>query len=215
LINLKRNCLIVGARGFGREVLAYIEEDNPLFVIKGFLDDDANILNGYDRKARVIDSPYTYLPQKGEAFIAAIGDPKARFEYTKRLRDEFKVDFATVVHPKANISKYVKMGIGSIVAPNVGISVDVSIGEFTHIQEYTVIGHDAKIGEWCQINSHCTIAGGSIIGNFVTIHPNCVVTSKAVIGDGVIVAPGSVVIGKIPPNTTILGNPAKRFSFRK
>jgi sugar O-acyltransferase (sialic acid O-acetyltransferase NeuD family) len=214
VITPKRNCLIIGARGFGREVLTYIEEDNPLFTVKGFLDDDPSVLNGYSRQAKIIDSPHTYIPQKGEAFIAAIGNPKARFDYTKRLREEFEVDFATVIHPRANISKYVKMGIGSIVSPNVGISVDTLIGEYTHIQEYTVIGHDAKIGEWCQINSHCTIAGGATIGNFVTIHPNCVITSKAVIGDGVTVAPGSVVIGKIPPNITILGNPARRFSYK-
>ncbi|WP_216862837.1 acetyltransferase [Polynucleobacter sp. CS-Odin-A6] len=211
---MKRSCLIIGARGYGREVLTYIEQDNPLFTVKGFLDDNQNALNDYPRDVKIIDSPHTYIPLEGEAFIAAIGNPRTRFEYTKRLRDEFHVDFATVVHPRANISQYANMGIGSIIAPHVGISVDVSIGEFTHVQEYTVIGHDAKIGKWCQINSHCTIAGGATIGNFVTIHPNCVVTSKAVIGDGVVVAPGSVVVGKIPPNITVLGNPARRFSFK-
>ena len=209
----KRDCLIVGARGFGREVLNYIQEDNPLFNIKGFLDDNANVLNRFNLNVKIIESPFTYKPKSNEAFIAAIGDPKLRFEYTKTLRDVHNVDFATVAHPKANIAKFSTLGIGSIIAPNVGISVNVVIGDFTNIQEYTVIGHDVVIGKWCQINSHCTIAGGAIIGNFVTIHPNSVITSKAQISDGVTVASGSVVIGKIPPNVTILGNPAKKFNF--
>lgn len=215
MTSIKRNCLIIGARGFGREVLTYIQDDNPLFTVKGFLDDDPNILNGYERDIKIIGSPFEYKPLDNEIFVAAIGDPIGRFEYTKKLREDYAVDFGTIVHPRANVARYAKLHDGSIIGPNVGISVDVSIGSFTHIQEYTVIGHDATIGEWCQINSHCTIAGGAIIGNFVTIHPNCVVTSGAKIGDGVIVAPGSVVVGSIPPNITILGNPARRFSYQE
>ena len=211
----KRNCLIIGARGFGREVLTYIQDDNPLFIVKGFLDDNPKALDGFDRNVKIIDSPFQYEPLDNEIFVAAIGDPMSRFKYTKRLREDYAVDFGTIVHPRANIARFAKLKVGSIIGPNVGISVDVSIGSFTHIQEYTVIGHDATIGEWCQINSHCTIAGGATIGNFVTIHPNCVVTSGAKIGDGVIVAPGSVVVGSIPPNITILGNPARRFSHQE
>lgn len=210
----QRNALIVGARGFGREVLAYIADDNPLFHVKGFLDTDPHALDGYGRDEAVIASPFDYQPLPGEAFLAAVGDPHQRFKYTATLRDVHHVDFATVVHPRANVSRHARLAHGCILGPNAGISVDVQVGEFSCIQEYTVVGHDARIGNWCQINSHCTIAGGARIGHFVTIHPNCVITSGAVIGDGVTVAPGSVVIGRIPPGITVLGNPARRFSFR-
>lgn len=210
----RRQALIVGARGFGREVLSYIEDDNPLFDVKGFLDTDASALDGYGRSVAVVASPFDYQPLPGEAFLAAIGDPRQRFHYTSSLRDVHRVDFATVVHPQANVSRHARMRQGCIVGPRVGISVDVRIGEFTCLQEYTVVGHDAQIGNWCQINAHCTIAGGARIGDFVTIHPNTVVTSGAVIGDGVTVAAGSVVMGRIPADITVLGNPARRFSFR-
>ncbi|MDR0225017.1 MAG: NeuD/PglB/VioB family sugar acetyltransferase [Burkholderiaceae bacterium] len=213
-VNNRRPLLIVGAGGFGREVLSYIEDDNPIFRIKGFLDSRINALDATPRNAPIIDSPLNYAPAPDDVFLAALGDPQQRFKYTAVLRDTHRADFATVVHPRANINRHARMGIGCIITPHVGISVDVHIGDFTHIQEYTVIGHDAKIGNWCQINSHCTIAGGARIGDFVTIHPNCVITSRAVIGDGVTVGPGSVVIGKIPSNITVLGNPARRFNFR-
>lgn len=211
----RRSVLIVGAGGFGREVLSYIEDDNPLFRVKGFLDGRANALDATPREGvPIIGDPLTYVPEPGEAFMAALGDPQQRFKYTAALRDVHQVDFATVVHPRARINRHARLRHGCIIAPHVGVSVDVQIGEFTHIQEYTVVGHDAQIGNWCQINSHCTIAGGARIGNFVTIHPNCVITSRAVIGDGVTVAPGSVVIGRIPAGITVLGNPARRFAFR-
>lgn len=210
----RRNLLIVGAGGFGREVLAYVEDDNPLFNIKGFLDSRSDALNATPRSVGIVGDPLTYQPLVNDVFMAALGDPQLRFKYTAVLRDAHNVDFATVVHPRANVSRHTQLRRGCIIAPQVGISVDCQIGEFTCIQEYTVIGHDAQIGNWCQINSHCTIAGGARIGNFVTIHPNSVITSRAVVGDGAVVGPGSVVIGRIPAGITVLGNPARRFSFK-
>jgi sugar O-acyltransferase (sialic acid O-acetyltransferase NeuD family) len=210
----RRNLLIVGAGGFGREVLGYIEDDNPLFRVKGFLDSRSHALDATPRDVPIVGDPLTYEPLPDEAFMAALGDPKLRFEYTAALRDRHHVDFATVVHPRAHVSRHAHIPHGCIIGPGVGISVDAHIGEFSCIQEYTVVGHDAQIGSWCQVNSHCTIAGGARIGNFVTIHPNCVITSRAVIGDGVTVAPGSVVVGRIPAGITVIGNPAKRFVFR-
>ena len=210
----RRNLLIVGAGGFGREALAYVEDDNPLFKVKGFLDSRTDALNATPRSVGIVGDPLSYQPLPDDVFMVALGDPQLRFKYTATLRDVHNVDFATVVHPRANISRYTQLRHGCIIAPQVGISVDCNIGEFTCIQEYTVIGHDAQIGNWCQINSHCTIAGGARIGHFVTIHPNSVITSRAVIGDGATVGPGSVVMGRIPAGITVLGNPAKRFSFK-
>ena len=210
----RRNLLIVGAGGFGREALGYVEDDNPLFKVKGFLDSRADALNATPRSVGIVGDPLTYQPQQDDVFMAALGDPQLRFKYTAALRDVHNVDFATVVHPRAYISRHTSLRRGCIIAPQVGISVDCQIGEFTCIQEYTVIGHDAQIGNWCQINSHCTIAGGARIGHFVTIHPNSVITSGALIGDGAIVGPGSVVMGRIPAGITVLGNPARRFSFK-
>jgi sugar O-acyltransferase (sialic acid O-acetyltransferase NeuD family) len=212
--NDRRNLLIVGAGGLGREVLGYIEDDNPLFDVKGFLDSRTYMLNATPRSIGIVGDPLTYVPVPNDVFMAALGDPHQRYKYTAALRDVHHVDFATVVHPRANLSRHARLMHGCIIAPHVGISVDTHIGEFSCIQEYTVIGHDARIGNWCQINSHCTIAGGARIGNFVTIHPNSVVTSRAVIGDGVTVGAGSVVMGRIPAGITVLGNPARRFSFR-
>jgi sugar O-acyltransferase (sialic acid O-acetyltransferase NeuD family) len=210
-----KKLLIVGAGGYGREVLSYIEDDNPLFEFKGFLDDRSDIANKSPRNIVVISSPLTYSPLTDEVFMVAIGNPQDREYYTKNLRLVHNANFVTVVHPQANVSRHSHIGFGCVIGPRCGISVDTFIGNFTCIQEYTVIGHDSVIGNWCQINSHCTISGGSRIGDYVTIHPNSVVTSKAVIGDGVIVAPGSVVVGKISPGITVIGNPARKFEFKK
>lgn len=209
-----KDLLIVGAGGFGREVLSYIRDDNPIFAFKGFLDDRIDLFKEINSKDKIITAPDSYIPQPNDVFMAAIGDPRAREKYTRNLRENFQVDFVTVVHPKANVNRLAQIGLGCIIGPRSGLSVDIHIGNFTCIQEYTVIGHDTRIGNWCQINSHCTIAGNCQIGDFVTIHPNSVITSGSVIEDGVTVAPGSVVYGRIKSGITVLGNPARVFRFQ-
>lgn len=207
-----KDLIIVGAGGFGRELLTYIESDNPIFQFKGFLDDRKNILDKTPRFPGIIGTPDTFVPGSNQIFMVAIGEPQARSKYTEHLRN-IEVDFGHMVHPMAHMNKSSTLGRGSILGPRVGISVDVHIGEFTCIQEYTVIGHDAVIGDWCQINSHCTLSGNCSIGNFVKIGPNCVVVNGAVVEDHVTIAPGSVVYGRIKAGMTVLGNPARRFVF--
>jgi sugar O-acyltransferase (sialic acid O-acetyltransferase NeuD family) len=209
-----KNLIIIGAGGFGREVLSYIRDDNPIFQFKGFLDDRLDLLKDMLGEDKIISSPHKYVPKPDDVFMVAVGDPRAREKYTRVLRDQFHVDFATVVHPQANINRHAKIGRGCIIGPRCGVSVNVGIGNFTCIQEYTVVGHDAQIGNWCQINSHCTLAGDCVIGDFVTIHPNSVITSGSVVEDGVTVAAGSVVYGRIKSGMTVLGNPARIFRFK-
>lgn len=213
--NIKKQIIIIGAGGFGREALSYIQDGASPLKVKGFLDSRTNAFESIDRDLpKIIGDPLKHSPKEDEIFLVAIGNPRHRFNYTANLRDHYKAEFLTLIHPLHQINRHASMQHGCIIGPNVAVSVDVEIGNFTNIQQYTVIGHDAKIGNWCQINSHCMIAGGARIGNFVTIHPGSIITSRAVVGDGVTVGAGSVVIGKIPDGITVLGNPAKKFSYQ-
>ena len=145
----RRNLLIVGAGGFGREVLSYIEDDNPLFDVKGFLDSRPDALDATPRNVPILGDPLSYEPQPDEVFMAALGDPRMRFKFTSTLRDVHHVDFATVVHPAANVSRHARMRHGCIIAPRAGISVDVDIGEFTCIQEYSR-SEERRVGKECR-----------------------------------------------------------------
>jgi acetyltransferase-like isoleucine patch superfamily enzyme len=53
------------------------------------------------------------------------------------------------------------------------------------------------------------------IGHRVWIGSNCVLLAGAEIGDDVIVSAGSVVSGRVPPNSIVLGNPAKVIFTRR
>ena len=60
-----------------------------------------------------------------------------------------------------------------------------------------------------------TVSKGTRIGHRVWIGSNSVVLAGAEIGDNVIVSAGSVVSGCVPPNTIVIGNPAKVIFTRR
>jgi sugar O-acyltransferase (sialic acid O-acetyltransferase NeuD family) len=209
---MAKNLVIIGAAGFGREVMVYAE-DYPIFAPKGFLDTRADILDSYDRKVKVIGDPFTYQPDVDDVFLCAVGDPAARRKFAQPILEKGGT-FVNLLHPKSAMTVYSTIGVGCVFAPHVGISCDVKIGNFVCINEYAIVGHDTSIGDWCQINGHVTVAGNVEIGPLVTIHPNSVILKGARLGEGVTVGAGSVVAGRIPPGITVLGNPARRFEFK-
>ena len=68
--------LIIGARGFGREVLGLARaciESGADFEIKGFLDDKHDALNGYNGYPPILSSVEDYVIQEDDVFICASG----------------------------------------------------------------------------------------------------------------------------------------------
>ena len=80
--------LIIGAGGWGREVLEQMQGDiahGKVWEIAGFLDSRKHILDGFDTGMPIVGDPLTYEPQASEAFGCAQGDPLARFKYVQPL----------------------------------------------------------------------------------------------------------------------------------
>ncbi|WP_221452661.1 serine O-acetyltransferase [Mucilaginibacter sp. FT3.2] len=80
-----------------------------------------------------------------------------------------------------------------------------------------VLNGGAIIGDNCYISHGITIGqtnrgkmkGVPKIGNKVWLGPNCVVVGNIQIGDNVLIAPNAYVNFDVPPNSIVIGNPAK------
>jgi len=135
------------------------------------------------------------------------------------------------ISDKAKIGKNVKIWHFAYVGDNVEIGNDVKIGSLTHI-DYNVkignntlieglvyipplsrIGKNVFIGPGAALTNDPYPPSGKLIG--VTIEDNAIIGSKAVIKAGVtigknsVVAMGAVVTKDIPPDTVVVGVPAK------
>jgi serine O-acetyltransferase len=80
-----------------------------------------------------------------------------------------------------------------------------------------VINELATIGNFCNINHNITIGrqnrgdkkGAPSIGNKVWIGTGSVIVGKITIGDDVLIAPNAYVNFDVPPNSIVIGNPAR------
>lgn len=202
--------VIIGAGGFGREVLLWardIQEKKTLWDEIVFIDDDLNSLQGFNISNEIISTINDYVPQKNDFLICAIGNTKVKKNICEKLSDRGG-NFTSFIHPTAIVSENIKIGKGIMLGPFSIVSDNVEIGDFFTLNSYSVVGHDAVIKNYVTINAHCNVMGntslddGVFLGGSAAIIPNVKIQENATIGAG------SVVIRKVKKGTTVFGNPA-------
>lgn len=210
-----KNLIIIGARGFGREVYNIAKESkgyNSEFVIKGFLDDKKDVLDDYIGYPSILNSVENYEVRENDVFICALGDVNYKKYYSDLILSKGG-EFISIVHSTAYISPMSKIGKGCIVSRFVSVSCDVTIGDFVTLSTHSGIGHDTKIGNYCHIGGYTNISGFVKIEDNVIIHPQCNITPHKKIHNNAIVGTSSVVVGNVKSGITVYGNPAKKIEF--
>lgn len=210
-----KNLLIIGARGWGREVYdiaTACREAGADFIVKGFLDDKSDALDGYDNYPPIVGPVETYAIQKNDVFICALGDVNYKKRYSEIILNKGG-EFISLVHPTAIIGTNARVGKGCVVGAYANLSNDTAIGDFVTISIRAGMGHDSMIGNYSHIGGNSCISGFVTIGEKVTLHPGSVIVPHRKIGDNAIIGTGSVVLGNVKAGTTVFGNPAKKIEF--
>ena len=211
-----KNLVIIGARGFGREVYwlaktcitaAQGTPDSEL-AIKGFLDDKSDALEGMSAYPPVLCSVEDYVPENDDVFVCALGSVIARRKYVEIILEKGG-QFVSLVHPDANLTETTRFGTGCIICRDVGLSCEVEVGDFNVLQNGCLFGHDVHVGDFCHFNARAFLGGGVMVGDSVTVNAHAVVHPGKKIGDGATVGAGSFVIRNVKQGTTVYGNPAK------
>ena len=206
-----KNLIIIGARGFGREIYNIATQTNEYSVkwtIKGFLDSDTSALDGFKNYPPIISSVEDYEVQEDDLFICALGDVRYKKKYISLILGKGG-RFTNIIHPNSIININTKIGTGVIICPFTYISNDVTIGNFVTIQTHSAVGHDTIIEDYCQINALTFFGGFSLIKEGATINPSSNIAPKKSVGENSIIGLNSSVIKDIKPNSTAYGNPAK------
>jgi sugar O-acyltransferase (sialic acid O-acetyltransferase NeuD family) len=207
-----KNLLIIGARGYGREVFHLARASKGFgseYAIKGFLDDKTNAMDNYPGYPPIVDSVEHYKIEKDDVFICALGDVNYKKKYAKMVLDRGG-GFISLIHHTVKLGTNTKVGIGCIIMNDIMISCDIKIGDFVTIQTLCNLGHDVKIGNWCQINSFSFFGGYVVVEDDVTINPGAIIIPQKKIGKGATIGAGAVVIRNVKEFTTVFGNPATR-----
>ena len=160
-----QDVIIVGASGFGREILQYIEDINdikPTWNFIGFIDDNTNALDGISQGRKIVDSIHGHIPSSNVMYVCGLAFPKVKKEIVTLLKEKGAI-FTSIIHPAARISKYSKIGEGCIITPNSNVNSDAEVGDFVSILA-SGIGHDAKVGNYSTLSGHIAVNGHVEVG---------------------------------------------------
>lgn len=212
MMNFDKKVLIVGASGFGREVLTCLIDcathtQKKIEDIACFLETDefyghTKSVHGVPVITDAMFSPSDYQ------VLVAVGDPKTRKRIVQKLPPE--TNFATLIHPSAVISQFVEIGEGSIITAGSIITTDIKIGKHAHLNLLTTIGHDCMIGDFFTSAPSVNISGNCIFGECVYFGTNASVRQGINICDNVTIGMGGVVVKNIEEEGVYIGSPVKK-----
>lgn len=208
-----KKIIIVGAGGFGRELLQWIKDinaqskDGGVWEIVGFIDDDLHALDGVEVDYPIVGTIREWQPKDDEVFALAMGSPAVKRKVVDLLKAR-GAQFATVVHPTAQLSPFAHYGEGLVMFPYSKLSCNTTVGDFVTLLS-SPIGHDNEIGDFTVISGGCNVLRNVKIGKDVFLAAGVCVAQDVVVGDGAYLGLGSVVVRDVAPHTKVFGNPAR------
>jgi sugar O-acyltransferase (sialic acid O-acetyltransferase NeuD family) len=207
-----KKLVIIGAGGFGREVLEWAR-GCPAFrkewEVAGFLDDRSDAVDSFEGIAvPLLGNTQDYQPAKDEVFLCALGKPALRAEMRRRF-EERGATFTRLVHESSIVGRRVQLEPGVILCPRVVLTCDIVVGANTAINVASAAGHDVEIGSDCQISSFCDITGYVRVGDRVMMGSRASIIPGRRIGNGATIGAGSVVVADVAEDVTVFGNPAR------
>lgn len=208
--------VIIGAGGFGREVLDVIDAINfewsttgeTKYDVLGFLDDgipDSRLLAPYGVHhlgpvAMLDDMPIDV------GYVIGIGSPQVRRKLDEQHAGR---ECPVLVHPSATMGRAVELGPGSVVCAGVRLTNNIRVGRHVHLNLNSTVGHDARLGDYVTvsplvaISGYVTLEDEVMVGTGVTLNPGLSVGAGAVIGSG------AAALRDVGPGVTAVGVPAK------
>ncbi len=212
-----KDLIIVGAGGFGRELLQWCKDIQKIkkeWNILGFIDDNPSALEGYECDYEVVGTIGSWKPAADQVFALAIANPEIKEDVINKLENR-GAEFVSIIHPDARVGDFSILGKGIVLYPNARITVNVTIGDFVTILDNTSVGHDAVIGDYTTISASCGINGHVHVGKSSFFGCNASAIPGIQIGKGCHIGIGSVVVNNIKSGLHVFGNPAKKIALPK
>lgn len=220
--------VVVGAGGFGREVVDVIEAMNAshvasghgesLWLLMGVIDDsitEENLARLTARSIPHLGSVEDFLTATDGhvAYAVGIGSPSVRRRIAERF-DAAGHAGAVLVHPSVTMGSPVDVGAGSVLCAGVRITTNISIGRHVHINLNATVGHDTSIDDFVSINPLASISGDCSLEADVLVGVGGIVLNGLRVGQGATIGGAACAVRDVVAGTTVVGVPAKALERR-
>ena len=213
LVNNHKKIAIIGAGGFGREVLDMfytLNQEQNNFEVLGFI-----VQKQYGEPGTIVNE----LPILGDfdwleshkyqvEVTCAVGAPQYRYRLVKQAK-EIGVKFTNAIHPSVRLNRWITLGEGVIITAGCLLTTNVLIGNHVHINLACTIGHDVKIMDYVSIAPGVHVSGNVNLGEGCYIGTGANLIEKLNIGEWSVIGAGSTIIRDVPSNSTVVGVPGK------
>lgn len=210
---MKQNIVLYGAGGLSHETLWLINSTVKLkkqYKVIAFGVDDNYFTRGqslYNLPVVNRETMCKLAENEPLGVVVAIGNAKVRRRIFEELSEYRNFCFPSII--TCDISSDVEIGEGAVIHKNCMMSTNTKIGKCLLMHTSSTLGHDVVIGDFVSIMPRCDISGNVNVGDNVSIGAHSFILEKKSIGENSVIAPGSIVMRNVPPNVTVMGNPAK------
>jgi len=208
--------IVYGGGGFAREVAWLVQSCTTADInydVVCFVDDDPSL------HGRLLnDLPILSLDNARDRFdsaliVMAVGAPKTR-ESMVRKASNSGFQFATVIHPHVERSKWIEIGTGTVICAGNILTTNITLGAHVQINLDCTIGHDVVMGDYTTLAPGVHISGWVHIGRRVYFGTGANVINGTqdhplIIADDAVVGAGACVTKSIAAGMTVVGVPAR------
>lgn len=216
---MTRELIVVGAGGFGREVLDVVDavnsvEPEPAWTVAGVADDsptEANLEHLRKRSVPFLGSTSDLNAVDLGAslhYIVGIGNPAVRRLIADRL-DAAGLIPATLIHPTVTMGFDVEIGAGSVLCAGVRLTTHITLGRHVHLNLNSTVGHDTTLGDFVSANPLASISGDCVIEDDALIGVAGVILNGRTVGRGSVIGGCACVVKDVPAGVVVKGIPAR------